>query len=51
MGVCDVIKESFDVRLDQPLRALDRDDFRHAFQRLMRVAPAPCANMKCDTTL
>jgi hypothetical protein len=28
MGVCDVIKETFDVRLHNPLRVLHRDDLR-----------------------
>jgi hypothetical protein len=39
MGVCDVIKETFDVRLHNPLRVLHRDDLRQTPQRLMRVAP------------
>jgi len=34
----DVIKESLDVRLYDPLCALHRNDFRQTFQRLMRIA-------------
>ena len=35
--VTDVVKEAFDVRLHNPLRALQRDDFRQSLQRLMRI--------------
>ena len=38
VGVCDVIKEPFDVGLHNPLRMFHRDDLCQTLQRLMRVA-------------
>jgi len=32
-----MIEEPFDVSLNDPLRTLQRDDFRQSLQRLMRV--------------
>jgi hypothetical protein len=32
-----MVKEAFDVSLDDPLRSIQRNDFRQSLQRLMRV--------------
>jgi hypothetical protein len=37
MVVTNVVKESFDVGLNNPLCALQRYDFRQSLQRLMRI--------------